>query len=206
MTAIDRAPRRLPAARAATRERRTSGQQVADYLKQLILDGHLRPGERVPQDLVAAELDLSRIPVREGLIAMERDGWITIQPNRGAYVNALDADAVRDSYELYGLIYGFALERAVAREGDAIVERLAAIVKRLRTTDDPESFLAATLEFHNTVVDASRSPRVRVMLRSARGLIGGNFFAEVDGAMDVERRGSAAIRAGTVTPRRPRTS
>ena len=193
MTAIDRSLRRLPAARSATRERRTSGQQVADYLKQLILDGHLRPGERVPQDLVAAELDLSRIPVREGLIAMERDGWITIQPNRGAYVNALDADAVRDSYELYGLIYGFALERAVAREGDAVVERLAAIVKRLRTIDDPDAFLATTMEFHNAVVDASRSPRVRVMLRSARGLIGGNFFVEVIGAMDVERRGSAAI-------------
>ena len=193
MTDTDRAPRRLPTARASARERRSSGQQVADYLRQLIVDGHLRAGDRVPQDLVAAELELSRIPVREGLIALERDGWVTIQPNRGAYVNALDADAVRDSYELYGLVYGFALERAMARTGDELVDRLAEIAKRLRSVDDADEFLAATMEFHNTVVDASHSPRVRVMLRSARGLVVGNFFAEVPGAIDVERKGAAAI-------------
>jgi len=193
MTDTDRAARRLPTSRATARERRTSGQQVADYLRQLIVDGHLRAGDRVPQDLVAAELELSRIPVREGLIALERDGWVTIQPNRGAYVNALDADAVRDSYELYGLVYGFALERAMTRTGEELVDRLAAIVKRLRSLDDADEFLAATMEFHNAVVDASHSPRVRVMLRSARGLVVGNFFAEVPGAIDVERKGAAAI-------------
>ena len=193
MTDTDRAARRLPTARLAARERRSSGQQVADYLRQLILDGHLRAGDRVPQDLVAAELELSRIPVREGLIALEQDGWVTIQPNRGAYVNALDADAVRDSYELYGLVYGFALERAVARTGDELTDRLAAIVKRLRSVDDADEFLAATMEFHNAVVEASRSPRVGVMLRSARGLVVGNFFAEVPGAVEVERKGAAAI-------------
>ena len=193
MTDTDRAARRLPTARAAARERRSSGQQVADYLRQLILDGHLRAGDRVPQDLVAAELELSRIPVREGLIALEQDGWVSIQPNRGAYVNALDADAVRDSYELYGLVYGFALERAMARTGDELIDRLATIVKRLRSVDDADEFLAATMEFHNAVVEASRSPRVRVMLRSARGLVVGNFFAEVPGAVEVERKGAAAI-------------
>jgi len=193
MTDTDRAGRRLPTARDAARERRSSGQQVADYLRQLILDGHLRAGDRVPQDLVAAELELSRIPVREGLIALEQDGWVTIQPNRGAYVNALDADAVRDSYELYGLVYGFALERAMARTGDELTDRLATIVKRLRSVDDADEFLAATMEFHNAVVEASRSPRVGVMLRSARGLVVGNFFAEVPGAVEVERKGAAAI-------------
>jgi DNA-binding GntR family transcriptional regulator len=159
----------------------------------LIFDGHLRPGERVPQDQVAQRLSISRIPVREGLIALERDGWVTIELNRGAYVNALDADAVRDNYELFGMLYGFATRRAVARSDDTLVPRLAEIEKVLRATDDPDLFHDATLSFHDTIVSAARSPRVKVMLRSSTGLVSGNFFEEIDGAIGVERRGTTAI-------------
>ena len=202
MTATDRPHLRIPAASGGIRPRRSSGAQAAEYIKQLIFDGHLRPGERVPQDEIAAVLSVSRIPIREGLIALERDGWLTIEMNRGAYVNALDADAVRDTYELYGLVYGFAIRRAVRRSGAGLVEALAAIGQRLRASDDPVAFSDANYEFHTTVVEASRSPRVKVLLRSSRGLVGGNFFAEIPGSIAVERRGTTAIvralRAGDV--------
>jgi DNA-binding GntR family transcriptional regulator len=174
-------------------QRRSSGHDAAEYIRRLIFDGHLRPGQRVPQDQVAQVLSISRIPVREGLIALERDGWVTIELNRGAYVNALDADAVRDNYELFGMLYGFATRRAVARSDDTLVPRLAEIEKVLRKTDDPALFRDATLSFHDTIVNAARSPRVKVMLRSSTGLVSGNFFEEIDGAIGVERRGTTAI-------------
>jgi DNA-binding GntR family transcriptional regulator len=170
-----------------------SGQEAEEYIRRLIFDGYLRPGERVPQDAVADVLDLSRIPVREGLIALARDGWVTIEANRGAFVAALDEGAVGDSYELYGLIYGFALRKAVERSGDELVDTLVDIEAALRATDDPGAFRELTLRFHNAVVHLSRSPRVRVMLRSARGLVSGNFFEQIPGAIDVERRGTAAV-------------
>jgi DNA-binding GntR family transcriptional regulator len=173
--------------------RQSSGHEVEEYIRLLIFDGHLRPGERVPQDAVAEVLDLSRIPVREGLIALERDGWVTIELNRGAFVAALDEDAVRDSYELYGEIYGFALRKAVERAGDDLLPTLVALEEEMRSINDPLGFRDVTLRFHNAVVQASRSPRVRVVLRSARGLVSGNFFEEIPGAVEVERAGMAAI-------------
>jgi DNA-binding GntR family transcriptional regulator len=173
--------------------RQSSGHEVEEYIRLLIFDGHLRPGERVPQDAVAGVLALSRIPVREGLIALERDGWVTIELNRGAFVAALDEDAVRDSYELYGEIYGFALRKAVERGGDGLVPALVELEGGMRSIDDPVAFRDITLRFHNLVVEASRSPRVRVVLRSARGLVSGNFFEEIPGAVEVERKGMAAI-------------
>jgi DNA-binding GntR family transcriptional regulator len=179
--------------RATGTRRRSSGHEAAEYIRRLIFDGHLRPGARVPQDQIAQVLSISRIPVREGLIALERDGWVTIELNRGAYVNALDADAVRDNYELYGMLYGFATRRAVARSDDTLVPRLVEIEKLMRKTDDPGLFRDATLSFHDTIVSAARSPRVRVMLRSSTGLVSGNFFEEIDGAIGVERRGTTAI-------------
>jgi DNA-binding GntR family transcriptional regulator len=178
---------------AAPPRRRSSGQQAADYIRRLIFDGELRPGERVPQDDVAEALSLSRIPVREGLIALEREGWVTIELNRGAFVNTLDADAVRDSYELFGLVYGLAARRALARSDASLVQRLGEIEKQLRATDDPQTIEQLTVAFHSTIVDAARSPRIKVVLRASTGLVAGNFFEEVAGAIEVERKGLAAI-------------
>src|SRR5437763_14146955 len=83
--------------------RRSSGDDAALLIRRMIFEGELRPGERVPQDHVAAVLGISRIPVREALIALEREGWVTIEMNRGAFVNALDARSVRDNDDLFGL-------------------------------------------------------------------------------------------------------
>ena len=71
--------------------RQSSGEQAAVHIRRLIFDGELRPGDRVPQDEIAHTLGISRIPVREALIALEREGWVTIEMHRGAFISAIDA-------------------------------------------------------------------------------------------------------------------
>jgi len=174
--------------------RRSSGDQAATYIRRLIFDGGLRPGSRVPQDEVARTLGMSRIPVREALVALESEGWVTIELHRGAFINALDEQSVRDHYELFGLVYGFAVVRATARDGPALAGRLQTIVRAMKATDDPRDVSLLTNEFHEAVVVSARSPRVEALLRGMSGMIPGNFFALVPGTIEVERRGAAAIR------------
>jgi DNA-binding GntR family transcriptional regulator len=193
MAAADgRARGRLPSPQERA-PRRSSSAQAADHIRQLIFDGRLRPGERVPQDEVAEALSLSRIPVREALIALERDGWVTIELNRGAVVNALDADAVRDAYELFGLVYGFATRCALERSGPEMVERLSEIARDLKGAEDADDVQRLTIAFHNVIVAAARSPRIKVVLRSSNRMVAGNFFEQIPGAIEAERRGTAAI-------------
>lgn len=178
--------------------RRSSGEQAAVYIRRLIFDGHLRPGVRVPQEQIARTLGISRIPIREALIALEREGWVTIELHRGAFVNALDAPAVSDTYDLFGLVYGFAVGRAMARGMDGATERLVTIERAVASIDDPDEIGRLVIEFHATIVDAARSPRVKVVLRAMSGLIPGNFFALVPGAIELERKGlNAIVRAVT---------
>ena len=173
--------------------RRSSGDQAAAYLRRLIFEGELRPGNRVPQEEVAQTLGISRIPVREALIALEREGWLTIELHRGAFINALDEQSVRDHYDLFGVLYGFAVERAVERDREGLSAKLDAITPALTATDDPAELNRLTLEFHASVVDAANSPRISAVLRSLTGIIPGNFFELVPGSMDVERRGAADV-------------
>src|SRR5689334_12612381 len=67
--------------------RPTSSQQVAGHIRRMIFEQRLRAGERVPQDEIAAELRVSRVPVREAVIALDREGWLTSRPHLGAFVN-----------------------------------------------------------------------------------------------------------------------
>jgi DNA-binding GntR family transcriptional regulator len=173
--------------------RMSSGEQVRLYVRRLVFDGVLRPGQRVPQDAIAQALGVSRIPVREALIALEREGWVTIVPHRGAFVNAVDESAVRDHYELYGLFYGFAARRAVERQGAELAARLAPVQREIAASPGAEALQELTMRFHRLVVEAAQSPRLKSMLKQMTGIVPGNFFELVPGAHAVEKRGTTAI-------------
>jgi DNA-binding GntR family transcriptional regulator len=173
--------------------RRSSGGSAALYIRKLIFDGYLRPGSRVRQDDVARALGISRIPVREALIALEQQGWVTIEPNRGAFVAALDEQAVRDHYELYGLVYGFAAKKALERSNGVLGEKLAQLASDYSRAVDPAEAQEIALAFHGAVVDAAASPRIDVVLRSLSALVPGDFYALVPDALALQREGFSGI-------------
>ena len=186
-------PARTRAIDQAGLARRSSGDDAAFLIKRMIFEGELRPGQRVPQDDVAAMLGISRIPVREGLIALEREGWVTIELHRGAFVNSLDARSVRDNYELFGMVYGFAARRAIERSGDDLLDQLRALKADLDAAPGPAHFGVLASAFNAAVVDAARSPRIKVVLRSMSALVPGEFFELVPAAISVERRGVGGL-------------
>jgi DNA-binding GntR family transcriptional regulator len=142
---------------------------------------------------VARALDLSRIPVREAIIALEREGFVTTELHRGAFVSSLNEQEVQDQYELYGILHGFAAERALERSNSEFVKELRQIEQRLAATDDPALVGDLSFEFHRTVVRATNSPRISVVFRSLPGLRPSDFFAVVPGAMEAEKRGIKTV-------------
>jgi DNA-binding GntR family transcriptional regulator len=186
--------------RRVTLARRSSGDEAARTIRCWIFQGELRPGERVPQDRVAEELGISRIPVREALIALDREGWVTIELHRGAFVNALDERAVRDHYELLGVVYGYAVRQASLHRDDASDEVLVAIEDQLRRATTAGALYGLAVSFHAAIVAAARSPRIRALLRAMPPLVPGDFFDVVGDALERQRDAllaiGSAIRAG----------
>jgi DNA-binding GntR family transcriptional regulator len=173
--------------------RTPSGEHIASHIRRAIFEGELRPGTRVPQDAIASELGVSRIPVREALIVLEREGWVTNEMHRGAFINALDEQAVHDHYELYGLLFGFAAQRALARRAADLPQRLAEIQAEFARATTPEEQHRLSLDFHGAILDVAASPRINVALRAMSALVPGNFFDSVPSAVEVQKRGLAAI-------------
>lgn len=169
--------------------RPTSTQQVADYIRRQIFEGKLRVGERVPQDEIAAELGVSRVPVREAVIALDREGWVMIQPHRGAFVVGLDENSTRDHYELLGRVYGYGAHRTAERATPEQIAALAATARKLQAATDPHEFTQLNMEFLRRLVSMAASRRVSATVRlMAVSIVPGDFFAEVPDAIRIHKR------------------
>jgi len=178
--------------------RRSSSEEAQRYIQRLIFDGSLHPGERVPQSEVAEVLGISRIPVREALIALERGGSVTIEPHRGAFVRALDEPAVRDHFEVSGIIYGLAVRRAIAVATPKLDQCLLDILALLRSTTEPGRCWEVGVGFHRSVVAAAGSGAIDLALRALSGLVPDNFFELVPAAILAERTALTEISSAIV--------
>lgn len=84
-------------------------------IRRWIVEGHVRPGERLVEQRLAEDLQLSRTPVREALRMLQSEGLVAFEPNRGVRVRELTRAHVADLYELRGRLEAMAAELAATR-------------------------------------------------------------------------------------------
>jgi DNA-binding GntR family transcriptional regulator len=173
--------------------RQASGVQAAAYIRRLIFDGELQQGTRLPQDQIAKALGVSRIPVREAVVALEREGWVTARLHKGAFINSFDEATIRDHYELFALVYGLAIRRTIARNDQEVMDELALRAADVAATADPLEVQKGAVAFHSLVVEAAQSPRIPVVLRAMSAFVPGPFFVLVPAAVAPEQQGLLAI-------------
>jgi len=157
----DPAPYRTKSARPVKRER--FAEEVASELREMILAGRLVSGERIDQDAVAESHGMSRLPVREALIALEQEGLVVNTPRRGAYVAQLSPEDVQDQYEVYGLVAGIAAARAAERLTPDEIAELRKAHEQFVKAKGGAAQQRSNEEFHR-IINRVASRRLRSML------------------------------------------
>ncbi|MCU1392458.1 MAG: transcriptional regulator, GntR family [Ilumatobacteraceae bacterium] len=190
-TTPDTVDGRIPPPRRLTRE--SSSEQVAAHVRHRIMAGQLRKGDRLRQEDLAAELGLSRIPVREAMIALDREGWLHFESNRGAFVAGFDADDIVDHYEIRGLVFGLIGRRVseVATADD--ITRLAALVHEMRAAPDLATFAVANDRAIGRLLRLADSPRLTAALLVTPAIVHEGFFEFVPAGRAIQERGVAAF-------------
>lgn len=102
-------------------------QFVADSIRWMINAGELLPGARIPEEQIAAELGVSRNPVREGLRILEGIGLVEVTPQKGARVASLDAARAVELIEMRTVLESYASEQAAIHRTDDDVALLRRI-------------------------------------------------------------------------------
>ena len=143
---------------------RTLSDQVVKQLRQAILSGQLKPGQRIVESEIAQAMALSRGPVRDALKILENERLVVHYPHRGAFVAWL---TLRDAEEIYSLreaLEVLALHNAIKYATDEQVGELSQVINRM-TARQQEQYTQAEatdldLEFHHTLCRISGHGRV----------------------------------------------
>ncbi|MBW2499526.1 MAG: GntR family transcriptional regulator [Deltaproteobacteria bacterium] len=173
--------------------RRNVGEIVGDHIRRLVFEGELREGERVPQREIAEALGVSSIPVREALVALQREGVVTIEPSRGAFVNRLDSEVATEQFYVFGRIYGLATRRATERASQQVVDELEELAKEIAAARDPEELLALSIRFQWLILEAGGSRRLQALFDPLSRIVPGNFYVTIPGSAEATRRGVAEM-------------
>ncbi|WP_328315610.1 GntR family transcriptional regulator [Streptomyces sp. NBC_00388] len=140
--------------------------QIAEVLRERLLGGSLLPGTRINEVVLARELGTSRGPLREAVRLLVSEGLLVHSPNRGATVFAADPDEVGALFELRTALEMASARLAAERRDDKDVAALRSACARARkTVQGGRRFpYRLDLDFHRTLTNTARSPRVAEQL------------------------------------------
>lgn len=154
-----------PHAAAAEAVPAAASQRVADYLREAILRGDIKPGEHVRQEDVAQRLGASRLPVREALRMLEAEGLVEHEANKGARVPRLDMHEVDVIYQMRERLEPLALAESIPRVTELDVRRLRHLQEQIEAGDDVGRFLELDREFHLLTYSGCQIEQLSSMVR-----------------------------------------
>lgn len=141
--------------------------QIAVRIGQAIVENEFKPGQKLREVDLAAAFGVSRASVREALRAVEREGLVTILPQRGAQVTALSVEEVQDIFEIRAHLMGLAchrLARALPTDKTAELEQLLEALQR--ALKDGDAYARASLAISEFCVRHAGSRRLADLILS----------------------------------------
>ncbi|BBH24598.1 GntR family transcriptional regulator [Paenibacillus baekrokdamisoli] len=152
-----------PITRQTFLEKQSMSVDLAEFIKQQILDGHLSPGDRIVETKVAKDLGISQTPVREAIRQLSGEGIITIVPNKGPMVRTFEMKDIFEVYSLRSMLEGLAIRLAVQFATDEDIEELVQFfeeMKRKMADDSVDSLLQDSVYLHQSIIRLSNHSRL----------------------------------------------
>ena len=152
----------------------TTAMRVAALLRQRILVGELAPGAHLKLDEIAASSAVSHMPVRDALHELDSEGIVDVFPHRGAIVRGVDAQFVRDLYDVREAIEGMLTERCAERIDKAGLARLEAAMTAHETAAkkrNAAALVTANRALHDAINEVAANPQASRVLAQGRLLI-----------------------------------
>jgi DNA-binding GntR family transcriptional regulator len=140
----------------------TAEQEAYRYLHQALRLGRYRAGDRLIAEDIAAEIGMSRMPVREAFRRLAADGLVVLRPNRGCVVAGLTLDEIYETFEIRSVLEGLAVRLAMQWLTPDVFEELQSLLERMERAGQAggSDWVARHQEFHGHICKLSRRPKL----------------------------------------------
>lgn len=147
---------------------------VTDAIRDRIVEGTYPPGSRLYEETIADELGVSRNPVREAFQVLAAEGFVSLEPRRGASVASVDTRRAAEIFEVRGALEGLVAELAAARRTDESVVQLRAIIAEGQLAADTGALIQLpqlNTRFHGHLAAMADNALLAGMLDQLSGIV-----------------------------------
>ncbi|MGA2532412.1 MAG: GntR family transcriptional regulator [Candidatus Aminicenantales bacterium] len=131
-------------------------EQVYEYLREQMRTGEIRPGSVIDMEETSKKLGVSKTPLRDALLQLEMEDFVSILPRRKVVVNVLEEADIRNYYDIIGALESAALLKAFDRLRPSDIDAMQALndaMKRAIEDNDFDRYYEKNLEFHDTFLN-----------------------------------------------------
>lgn len=163
-------------------DRNSLKDQSTELLRSYIISGRIPPGTKLAERELADLLGVSRMPARDALMDLEREGLVVSRPN-GRYVIELHPKAIDQLFEIRLVLERLAVSAAAANHSEQNCAALRANLEQMAeaiTRNDRDAFVRADLEAHQLIWNQANNPYLLKMLNSIVGPIFMFIFSQAD--------------------------
>lgn len=176
--------------------RRKLGEETTRYLRDALLSGHFRAGERVPIEQLAESLGISTMPVREALVTLATDGLLDALPNRGFRVARTTTRDIEDVFQVHAFVASLLAEKAASvitedqlGQLDSIQQAIEHLFRlQIRREERATRVEELNFEFHRTINHVPDASRLRWFLRASTRYVPRHFYEDIPGWYEATRR------------------
>lgn len=148
-------------------EVRSLRQQVYDYLRTEMQAGHILPGSFIKLKEISERLGISKTPLRDALIQLECEGFVTILPRRGVLVNKLTIEDIRNVLEILGALESAAIYSVFDRFDSSHIAQMRRLNQAMRdaiAAAEFDGYYKLNIEFHDVFLNLSPNATLRRLI------------------------------------------
>jgi DNA-binding GntR family transcriptional regulator len=135
-------------------------EQISEALANAIIDGHLKPGEPLIEQVLQKQFGVSRTPIRETFRILEEKGLIVVVPRKGAYVKEITKRDIEETFPVRAILEGYAAAISIDEINESQLDEMARCIEVMEKSASANNFVIfrkSHYEFHRVFIKASRN-------------------------------------------------
>jgi DNA-binding GntR family transcriptional regulator len=144
---------------------------VYEYLYSRINSGKLKPNEKIFENQICKDLNVSRTPIREAMIQLENEGFLERLPRRGFKVKEINLEKIKEIYEIIGALEGMAANRAIGKIEEEDIKSMKNLTNKMDEAIGKKSrheYFKLQRVFHDTLIAASGNKELFDLITSLK--------------------------------------
>ena len=144
----------------------TLPQKIATILRDAIIQGKFKPGERLIQDELATLLGVSRMPIREAFKQLQAEGYVTLEPHKGAVVKSYSVQELDEIYLLRSKLEPLAVRVSLKSIDQQTIEQLEAYQKQMKATSSIHEYVELNIKFHSLLIKDCKLKKLNSIIQN----------------------------------------